>query len=116
MAKLTTAFGAALVLTGLIAYFATGAASFTPLIPAFVGAPVLAAGLVATRPGWHRHGIYAASALGLLLAVGTLRGAFGLAGGEVSVATVLNTALLAASVGFVVLCARNLRGGTQNAR
>lgn len=110
MARLTIAFGAALVLVGVVTYFATGQESVTALIPAFVGAPVLLAGLVSLRPGWRSYGLYAAAGLVLLLALGTLRGTIGLLGGEVSSATVINTVLLVASIGFLVLCVRDLRG------
>src|ERR671911_619556 len=88
VARLTVAFGAALILIGVITYFATGQQSVTALIPAFIGGPVLLAGVVS---------------------LGTLRGTFGLLGGEVSSATVVNAVLLVASVGFVALCVRDLR-------
>jgi hypothetical protein len=109
MARLTVAFGAALILIGVITYFATGQESVTALIPAFVGGPVLLAGLVSLRTEWRSYGLYAAAGLVLLLALGTLRGTFGLLGGEVSAATVINTVLLVASVGFLALCVRDLR-------
>ena len=109
MARLTIAFGVALILIGVITYFATGQESVTALIPAFVGGPILLAGLVSLRPGWRSYGLYAAAGLVLLLALGTLRGTFGLLGGEISPATVINAVLLVASVGFVALCVRDLR-------
>jgi hypothetical protein len=109
MARWTVAFGAALILIGVITYFATGQESVTALIPAFVGGPVLLAGLVSLRTEWRSYGLYAAAGLVLLLALGTLRGTFGLLGGEVSSATVINAVLLVASVGFVALCVRDLR-------
>jgi hypothetical protein len=114
MAKLTAAFGATLIITGVLAYFATGAVSFTSLIPAFIGGPILAAGLLSLRPEHRRFGLFAAAGLGLLLAFGTLRGAFGLIGGEVSTATVLNTVLLVASAGFLALCVRSFRRGSHD--
>lgn len=104
------AFGAALVLTGAIAYLATGQQSVTALIPAFIGAPPVLAGLAALRPRWRSHGLYVATGLGLLLAVGTLRGVFGLLDGEVPAAAVINTVLLAATAVFLALCIRELRG------
>lgn len=108
MSRTIAAFGAALILVGVIAYFATGTASLTPLIPAFAGAPILLAGLVSTRPGWRSFGLYTATTLATLLALGTLRGTFGLVGGEVSTATVMNAALLVASLAFVALCVREI--------
>jgi hypothetical protein len=109
MARLTVAFGAVLILTGVITYFATGRESVTALIPAFIGGPIVLAGLVSLRPGWRSYGLYAAAGLALLLALGTLRGTFGLLGGEFSPATVINTVLLVASIGFVALCVREIR-------
>jgi hypothetical protein len=76
MARLTVAFGAALILIGVITYFATSQESVTALIPAFIGGPVLVAGLVSLRTEWRSYGLYAAAAL--VLALGTLRGTFGL--------------------------------------
>lgn len=108
MARLTVGFGAVLILTGVVLYFATAQQSVTALIPAFVGGPLLIAGLVSLRPEWRSYGLYAAASLVLLLAIGTLRGTFGLLGGEGSSATVTNTILLIASIGFLALCARNL--------
>ena len=63
MARLTVAFGAALILIGVITYFATGQESVTALIPAFVGGPVLLAGLVSLRTEWRSYGLYAAAGL-----------------------------------------------------
>jgi hypothetical protein len=108
MARSTVAFGAALVLIGVITYFDTGQESVTALIPVFIGAPVLLAGLVSLRTEWRSYGLYAAAALVLVLALGTLRGTFGLLGGEISPATVINAVLLVASVGYVALCVRDL--------
>ena len=110
VARLTVGFGVGLILTGVISYFATGQQSVTALIPAFFGGLILIAGLASLRPEWRSYGLYAAAGLTLLLALGTLRGAFGLLGGEVSSATVINTILLVASIGFLALCVRDLRG------
>lgn len=109
MARLTVAFGVSLVLIGLVSYFATGRQSLTALIPAFFGVPVLLAGLVALLPQWRSYGLYAAAGLVVLLTLGTLRGALGLLGGEVSTATVINSVLLFVSVGFLALCVWELR-------
>lgn len=62
MATTTVAFAIALILLGLIGYFATGRVSVTALIPAFFGALLLALGLLA-----HRHRAAVALALGVAL-------------------------------------------------
>ena len=111
MAGVTIGFGVGLILVGVITYIATGGASVTALIPAFVGVPVLLAGIVALRAGWRLYGLYAACALSALMALGTLRGVIGLLGGTVSTATVINTVLLVTSVGFLLLCTREIRAG-----
>lgn len=116
MARLTITFGAALVLTGVIAYFATGQESVTALIPAFFGGPIGIAGLVSLRPGWRSYGLYGAIVLAALLALGGLQGIFGLLGGEISTANVINSVLLVASAVFVALCVRELRGDRSSAR
>src|SRR4051794_13603011 len=40
--------------------------SFTALIPAFVGLPLLLLGLLAFKDSWRKHAMHAAAALGLL--------------------------------------------------
>lgn len=51
MANLGITLGILLTLLGFGAYFGTGRQSITALIPAFVGLPILALGLVARNPG-----------------------------------------------------------------
>lgn len=97
-----------LVLIGVITYFATGGASVTALIPAFIGVPMLVAGFLITRSGTSSLGLYLAAALALLMALGTLRGVSGLFGGEVSTATVVNVVLLLMSVGYLIVAVRNI--------
>lgn len=72
MTKLTLSIGGILVATGVIAYFTSGAASVTALIPSFVGILLVIAGLIARNPGAHRHAIHAALALAVLGAGGSL--------------------------------------------
>lgn len=108
MGKLTLGFGVVLILIGVITYFATGGASVTALIPAFIGVPMLVAGFLITRVSTRSLGLYLAIALALLMALGTLRGVAGLFGGEVSTATVVNVVLLLMSVGYLVVAARDI--------
>ncbi len=78
MPRITIVFGALLIILGLVAYFAMqepGARSVTALIPAFIGLPLLALGLVAeARPTSRKHTMHAAAALGLLGFLGTMGG------------------------------------------
>jgi uncharacterized membrane protein len=75
MTRWTLFYGAGLLILGLTAYAATGARSVTALIPAFLGIPVLACGLVALRTGQTRMAIHMALGFAFL---GVLGGAMGL--------------------------------------
>jgi hypothetical protein len=109
-------FGLILILTGAIAYFGTGRESLTALFPVIAGIPILLAGWVATRPGWRRFGLYSATGLAIVLALGTLRGVFALLGGDVTTASVINMALLVASVVFLVFCVSWIRNSREARR
>jgi hypothetical protein len=72
MTRLTTIVGAALVLTGVLAFVLTATSSVTALIPAFVGGLLLICAAIASRPALHRHGIHAALVVALVGALGSL--------------------------------------------
>lgn len=74
MPKLTQAFAIALILLGAGGYALTSAVSVTALIPAFLGVPVLACGVLAARPD-ARRGLWMHMAVGLMFVglLGTLR-------------------------------------------
>lgn len=72
MPLLAIIFGLLLDLLGIIAYVATGAQSFTALIPAIFGTIILLCGIVAkVAPGARKHVMHVAALFGLL---GTLGG------------------------------------------
>lgn len=73
MAKITIFVGALLIVLGLIGYFGTGMVSWTALIPAFFGLPLLVLAVLALQEGWRKHAMHAAVVIGL---VGFLGGAF----------------------------------------
>lgn len=108
--RLTLGYGIALVLTGIIAYVATGAASVTSLIPAVIGVPILLAGIASMQPRWRTIALWVAFALVVILAFGTLRGVTGLLGGTLSTATMINTVLFLVSIGYLVTAFSVLRG------
>lgn len=114
MSRLTLGFGAVLVLIGVVTYFATGGASITALIPAFIGVPILLAGFLITRPGTRSFGLYLAIALALLMALGTLRGVAGLFEGDLSSSTLINVVLLLMSVLYLVVAAREIFAGRRS--
>jgi lysylphosphatidylglycerol synthetase-like protein (DUF2156 family) len=113
MPQTTVAFGVLLCLVGVGFYAGTGGASLTALIPAFLGLPLVVAGVLARREAWRRHAMHAAALLGMLGVLGSLRGALKLpallAGAEVArpaaVAAQAITALLC--LVFVALCVRS---------
>ena len=113
MPQTTVAFGVLLCLVGVGFYAGTGGASLTALIPAFLGLPLVVAGVLARREAWRRHAMHAAALLGTLGVLGSLRGAVQLpallAGSEVArpaaVAAQSVTALLC--LVFVGLCVRS---------
>jgi len=117
---LTLVIGAILVLTGVIAYIASSAASVTALIPAFVGIALLVAGLIARRPAAHRHAIHAALAVALLGALGSLMNVVKL--GDLIAGTaarpgavITSTVMFVLLVGYVVMGVRSFIAARRSA-
>lgn len=67
----TRLFGGVLVAVGVVAYVVTGAEHITALLPAFLGLPILLAGLVAGQQRRQRTAIGLAVVLALLGVLGT---------------------------------------------
>lgn len=113
MPQTAVVFGALLCLVGVGFYAGSGAASVTALIPAFLGLPLVAAGLLARREGLRRHAMHAAALVGTLGVLGSIRGAVQLpallAGGEVArpAAVVAQAVTAALCLVFVALCVRS---------
>lgn len=74
MPRTAIAFGVVLSLIGIAFFAATGAASPTALIPAFVGILMILAGAVARREGLRPHAMHAAALVGTLGFLGCLPG------------------------------------------
>lgn len=70
----TIAYAAVLIVLGLVAYFGTGTASRTALIPSIIGGIFLVLGLISLGEKARRHALHAASALTLLAILGTASG------------------------------------------
>ena len=70
----TLVLALALITVGLVAYLATGRQSVTALIPAFLGAPLLACALLARRETSRRWALGVASLLAVLGLGGTASG------------------------------------------
>lgn len=78
MAIITIGLGAILSLIGLGAYI-NNPESWTALIPAFFGLPLLVLGLLARNERWHKHAMHAAAGIALLGFLGTIRGVLNVA-------------------------------------
>ena len=70
MSKATIGVGIALILIGVIGYFASGMASVTALIPAFLGMVFIVLGVLGLKPSRRKLMMHMAAALALLGAVG----------------------------------------------
>ncbi|MGQ0574755.1 MAG: hypothetical protein ACT4RN_11210 [Pseudonocardia sp.] len=103
MLRLTFVIGGVLVVLGIVAYAATGAASVTALIPAFVGIVLLVCGGIGSRSDAARkHAIHAALVVALVGALGSLMQVVRL--GEVFAGTAARpAAVIVSTVMFVLL-------------
>ena len=103
-------YGLSLLLLGLMGYFGFGRASFTALIPAFLGILILIAGWLARDEKKRRHAMHAAAALGLIGFVGSVGGIVPavqyLTGTEIArpAAAVSRAIMSLLSLAFLILC------------
>ena len=75
MPKISKYIGIALILLGLISYFATGAEHFTALIPSFFGMVFYGLGYLADKTEeMRKHAMHAALLLAIFGIFGTYRG------------------------------------------
>jgi hypothetical protein len=108
MPIVSVVFGGLLIAVGLWAKLSTGTQSLTALIPAFVGAPLVVAGLLALKESLLKHAMHAAAMVGLLGLLGSLYNLGRIVGRGADltetpgVATILMTALSGVFVGLCV--------------
>ncbi|MCG8457123.1 MAG: hypothetical protein MI919_12655 [Holophagales bacterium] len=112
MPLITLGYGSILIVIGVVGYLATGQASITALIPAFLGAIAVIFGAIARNERFLKHAMHGAAMVGLLGTLGTLRVTAKLPslfdGSAERPAAVLSQALtLLLSVIFVALCVRS---------
>jgi hypothetical protein len=112
MASTTTALGVALIVLGLAGYSLTGAASVTALIPAFFGAVIALAGLIARDERRRKHAIHAAVVVALLGFLGSIRGLLQIGdvfdGTAARPAALISQAIMAVlTFGYIVLAVRS---------
>ena len=74
MAKLSIAYGIIFILMGLYSYFGISSESFTALIPAFFGVPMLIFGWLGLNEKYLKHAMHGAAVLTLLGFAGTVGG------------------------------------------
>ncbi len=70
MPTITIILGVLLIILGVVSRVLSDSPSVTVLIPAFLGAAFLIAGLVALRDGARKHAMHAAAVLALLGIIG----------------------------------------------
>ncbi len=75
MPFVTIGFGVLLTLIGVGGYVMSGMVSWTALIPAFLGVPLVALGGLATKESLLKHAMHGAAMVGLLGLLGTASGA-----------------------------------------
>lgn len=115
MARTTLGFGIALILLGVISYFATDRVSVTALIPAFFGVVFAVLGVVMRDPAKVKHAGHAAMLFALLGLIGSARGLPGamtmIQGGEVArpAAIVAQTLMAVGCVVFILMGVMSFR-------
>ena len=112
MPILTIAYGTLLILIGVGGYVATGQASITALIPAFIGLPIEICGVIARNEKYLKHAMHGAAGLALIATLGTARGLLqlpaALGGTAERPAAVISQSLVAVlSIIFLVFCVRS---------
>src|SRR5512147_457972 len=73
MPGLTITIGSILTLLAAVSYVGSGGASWTALIPAMVGIPMIVLGLLARRERARKHAMHIAVALAMIGFLGTIR-------------------------------------------
>lgn len=106
--RLTMLVGGALVLEGIGFYLGTGMTSFTSMIPAFFGIPLIAMSIMATRQPERSHfWMHIAVVFGLLTFLGGGMGLRGLATGDLSASTVAQLLMLVMGGVYTFACIRS---------
>lgn len=108
MSKVSIGFGVALIVLGVVGYFAGGASSITGLIPALFGAALVGLGVWGSR-GNEKTPMHIAAVVGLIGFLAPLsRIVPGLAGGaEMSLALATNILMFVICGVFVALCVKS---------
>ena len=106
--RLTMLVGGALVLAGVGFYLGTGMTSFTSMIPAFFGLPLIAMSIMATRQPERSHfWMHIAVVFGLLTFLAGGMGLQGLVTGDLSASTVAQLLMLVMGGVYTFACIRS---------
>lgn len=106
-------FGLALIVLGALGYLASAAQSWTALIPAMLGFPLVLLGALASKASLRKYAMHAAALLTLVGLLGSARGVPQLAalisGDEVArpAAAVAQSIMAALCLVFVILCVKS---------
>ncbi len=114
MPRLSNAIGVILIVTGVAAYVGTAMASWTALIPAFLGLCFVVLGALGGKPGWFKPAMIGAAVVAVIGLLGSIRGVgelFALIIGE----TVERPVAAIAQGVTVLLCILFLVAGTRAA-
>lgn len=108
MWKVAVAYGALLIILGLVSYLGFGRASVTALIPAFLGAPILAAGAVARNHAYRKHAMHVAVLLAFLGLVGvSVRFVPSILAGKTGAPVLLQGVFVLLTLAFIALAVRS---------
>ncbi len=111
--------GAVLIGVAVVGYLATGMKSWTALIPAFAGAPILVASLIAREERMLKHGMHVAAVFGLLgflAPAGRLVPKVAKGEVELNVATLAMFAMAVVCGVFLVLCIQSFKAARRARR
>jgi len=73
MPRLSLIIGSFLTLLAVVSYVVSGGASWTALIPSFVGVPLIVLGVVARNASARKHAMHAAVGLAMVGFLGSIR-------------------------------------------
>ena len=113
MSSQTLFTGIVLVILGVAGYVASGAASVTALIPAFIGFVFVALGLLGRKESLRKHAMHVTMLLALLAIGGTFRGITALVSWAGGTPPDRPMAVVAQAI-TAVLCALLLVGGIRS--
>lgn len=112
MPRIALGVGVILIVLGLVAYFGTGMASMTALIPSGFGVLFCICGALALKPNMRKHAMHVASVIALVGFIGApmrtvMKAAQGEAVGWASTAVLVQIATSVVCLIFLILAVRS---------